>query len=847
MPTWAMPSLCAMTLLLSPHLAAAAEGIVSEESPVTAAAADDWTAVDKLEIYPATVELRGRDDRQQLVVTARRGQTASLPAFDATRQVTFRSANDDIATIGSDGVVHPVGSGTTEIEIRGPRLAAKVPVTVEHGSDLLPISFRHEIMPILTKAGCNGGGCHGKSGGRGGFQLSLFGFDPATDYEAIVMGSRGRRLFPAQPDSSLLLAKPLGSVPHGGGLRLEQDSPECQRLLRWISDGARGMDGDEAELTGLEVAPAGGMLRHHGQQQLAVTAVYADGSRRDVTRVTEFRTNDPAIAQVNEWGLITAAARTGETAIVCLFQGQVGVSRILVPLVRPVDSPKDATELVTGDAFPIANPIDTHVLAKLAQLRVRPSPLADDATFLRRASLQIAGRLPTADEVEVFLADTSVQKRTELVDRLLASGGYADLFAQKWSDVLRNKRRGQKDRIPGTIGFHRWIRNAIATNMPYDQFVEAILTATGTPETCPPTQWYHEVRYLDRYVDDTAQVFLGVRIGCARCHHHPSENFSQEDYYGLAAFFARVGRRGGAGVEERRANETIFVKPSGEVKHPLTDEVVPPHGLGAEPVKVDLYGDPRQALVDWMRRDDNPYFAKAFVNRMWAHFFGRGLVEPLDDLRQTNPATNDPLLEMLAEEFLSSGFDMRHIVRLIATSTTYQLSSEPNEDNLDEMQSYARFYPQRLTAEVLLDAIDTATGVPTGFGGLPAGTTAVQLPDEDYTNGFLTLFGRPPRESACECERVAAPSLSQSLFLMNDKFFLDKVNAKKSLAEQLTAETGEPTAQIDKLFLATLSRPPRTDERERALAYLAEEKQPLEAYRNLLWVLLNTKEFMYVH
>jgi hypothetical protein len=847
MPTWIMPSCYALALLMLPCLVRSAEPPVAHEPTPGTSNASDWQDVEKLEVFPSAVMLCGRDDRQQLIVTARRSDARMLHRFDATREVTFRSANPKIASVTTDGVVHPQGSGRTEIEIRGPRRTVVVPVTIEQGAEFLPVSFEREIMPILTKAGCNSGGCHGKSGGRGGFQLSLFGFDPATDYETIVQGSRGRRLFPAQPLHSLVVAKPLGSVPHGGGLRLAADTPECQRLVRWIAGGAERSTGDEPQLSSIEVTPAGAMLRHHAGQQLTVTAVYSDGSRRDVTRVTEFRTNDPAVANVDELGLITAAAKTGETAIVCLFQGQVGVSRILTPLIKTDHATDRFGDLVASGEFPIANPIDTHILAKLRELNVRPSSIADDATFLRRASLQIAGRLPSASEVEAFLADSSAQKRGELVDRLLTDGGYADLFAQKWSDILRNKRRGQKERIPGTVGFHRWIRNAIATNMPYDQFVEAIITATGTPESCPPTQWYHEVRYLDRYVDDTAQVFLGVRIGCARCHHHPSENFSQEDYYGLAAFFARVGRRGGTGVAERRANETIFVLPAGEVKHPLTNEVVPPHGLGAEPVKIDRYGDPRSSLVDWMRRRDNPYFAKAFVNRMWAHFFGRGLVEPLDDLRQTNPATNEPLLEMLAEEFRTSGFDMRHVVRLIASSTTYQLSSEPNEDNLDETQSYARFYPQRLTAEVLLGAIDTATGVPTSFGGLPPGTTAVQLPDEDYTNSFLTLFGRPPRESACECERVAAPSLSQSLFLMNDKFFLDKVGAKKSLAEELAKPSGEEAESVDKLFLAALSRPPRDDERAKALAYIAKEEQPLEAYRNLLWVLLNTKEFMYVH
>jgi hypothetical protein len=338
-----------------------------------------------------------------------------------------------------------------------------------------------------------------------------------------------------------------------------------------------------------------------------------------------------------------------------------------------------------------------------------------------------------------------------------------------------------------------------------------------------------------------------MRIGCARCHHHPFEKISQEDYYGLAAFFSRVDRKGGAGVAERRANEEIFIKPTGSVKHPVTGEVVPPHGLGGPDVEIPMFADPREVLVDWMTEPDNPYFARAFVNRMWAHFFGRGLVDPLDDLRVTNPASNEPLLDALAQEFINSGFDMRHIVELICSSTTYQLSSKPNDYNLDETQNHSRFYPQRLKAEVLLDAIDQATGVPTRYTGLPKGTRALQLPDEGYSNEFLKLFGRPPRDSACECERSAEPSLTQSLYVMNDRFMLGKLAAGSGLAARLAGEKREPAEKIREMFLTVLSRKPTAQEQQEAAAYLAGEGDAKKAYGNLLWVLLNTKEFLYVH
>lgn len=451
------------------------------------------------------------------------------------------------------------------------------------------------------------------------------------------------------------------------------------------------------------------------------------------------------------------------------------------------------------------------------------------------------------DETEAFLGDQSSDKREQLVDRLLASPDYADHFAQKWSDLLRNKRRGQSPRIPGTIAFHRWIRNALATNMPYDQFVREVITATGNVAVNPPAQWYAEVRYLDRYVDDTAQVFLGIRIGCARCHHHPFERFSQDDYYGLAAFFGRVDRKGGAGVAERRADETVFVKATGEVKHPVTGEVVSPRGLDEEPSEFAPFEDPRHALVDWMSSSENPYFARAFVNRMWAHFFGRGLVEPMDDLRVTNPATIEPLLDDLAAEFIDSNFDMKHIVRMICTSTTYQLSSLGQDDNLDETQNHSRFYPQRMPAEMLLDAFDHVSGVPTRYSGLPAETRAMQLPDEDYSNEFLKLFGRPKRESACECERTAEPSLSQSLFVMNNSFIIGKAISSKGYAAALAKDEREDNAKLRELFLSAISREPTSQDLADANAYLASEKDKRKAYGNLLWALMNTKEFMYIH
>lgn len=800
----------------------------------------DVSAVSEIEAYPATVQLAGRDSRQQLLVTAKFSPDV---VRDVTRQAVYRSADPQVAEVSSHGVILPRGSGQTEIEITLGMQRRSVPVSVVQGDQFLPIDFAEEIVPILTKAGCNSGGCHGKSGGRGDFQLSLFGFDPRNDFDAIVKASRGRRLFLSSPNHSLLLRKPLAEVAHGGGQRLQREGPEVERLRRWIATGAGRGDVGGPHLTRIEVAPESRMLGHHLQQQVLVTAVYSDQSRRDVTRLTEFRSNDAGVATVNEQGLLTTAARTGETAIVCIYRGLVGVARILVPR----QSLPGNDSAAAWSQFPKNNFIDDHVLAKLQQLGLPPSPVVDDAGFLRRATLQIAGRPPTADEVRRFLEDSNAAKREQLVDQLLQSGGHADYFAQKWSDILRNKLRKQKDRFPGTVGFHRWIRRAIAENMPYDRFVEEIITASGSPAVNPPAQWYAEVRSLDRYVDDTAQVFLGVRIGCARCHNHPFERFTQNDYYGLAAYFTRVARKGGTGLKtERAAEEVIYILPTGDVRHPETGQVVPPHGLDGPPETIAPYEDPRYHLVEWMRRPDNPYFARAFVNRMWAHFFSRGLIEPLDDIRVTNPAANEPLLQALAQEFVKNKFDMRHMVKLICTSTTYQLSSTPEAGNLEDTMAHARFYPQRLPAEVLYDAVSTVTQTRGRFADMPEGTTATQLPHEDFLNEFLHVFGRPPRESACECERVAEPSLSQSLFLLNDPELLSKLGNKGAVAAKLAKDQRPPEEKVRELFLTALSRPPTPEEMTKALDHIRSEKDAASAYSDLLWVLVNMKEFLYV-
>jgi hypothetical protein len=520
------------------------------------------------------------------------------------------------------------------------------------------------------------------------------------------------------------------------------------------------------------------------------------------------------------------------------YQGQVAVIRALVPLGVPIARYPD---------FPTANLIDAAALKQWKALGIVPSEPCTDAEFIRRAALDITGTLPTAAEVKALVADPSPAKREALVDRLIERPEYASFFAVKWSDLLRNKRENQAGFQHGTFTFHDWIRESLAHNVPYDRFVRSILAASGTPESAPPVQWYRRLKAPDAFVDDTAQVFLGMRLQCAKCHHHPFERWSQDDYYSFAAFFARIGRK--ADPEARRSGRTeevIFTARSGSVQHPKTGQTMTPRGLGGTPLSIPAPLDPRQKLVDWLADTNNPYFARAVVNRYWAHFFGRGIVEPMDDLRQTNPPSNPELLDGLARDFVAHGYDLKRLVRLIATSRTYGLSSVPTETNARDRQSFARHYPRRLSAEVLLDAIAQVTGVPNAFGGLPVGMRAIELPDESVSSAFLDTFGRPRRDTACECERVTDASLGQSLMLLNSVDVQARLTGGGGRAEQFAKDPRPDEAKIDELFWTAFARAPSHGETAAALDHLARHKgQRREAFEDLLWALINAREFQF--
>ena len=793
---------------------------------------------------PQPLRLLGPDARQQLLATASLSNSALR---DVTRQVSYSVTPANVVRIEKQGLVLPLADGKATITAKDPSgLTASLPVTVERFRQVTPINFPNQIVPIFTKIGCNGGGCHGKSAGQNGFRLSLLGFEPTEDYEHLVKESRGRRLFPAAPDRSLVLLKATGTLPHGGGKRLDPSSDDYRLLRRWISQGMPYGKSNAPTVARIEVFPKERTMPLKSDQQLVVMAHYTDGSSEDVTRSAVYDANDKEMARIGESGLVTIAEQPGDVAVMVRYQAQVAVFRATIPLGAPVEN------------LPIPrNFIDELVFKKLKTVGMPPSEICDDATFIRRVTLDIAGRLPTPDETTKFLVSQNPAKREARIDSLLESADYADYFANKWSALLRNKRSAPVH-ARGTYAFHDWIRDSLLENKPFDQFAREVLTASGEIEQNPPVAWYRQVTSTTMQMEDTAQLFLGQRLQCAQCHHHPFEKWSQQDYYGFSAFFSQVGRKPSGDPGE----DLIYAKrgmPSATNKK--TKQPVKPAGLGATPVSLTPDDDPRQALVDWMTSKENRFFARSLANRYWKHFFTRGLVDPEDDMRETNPPTNPELLDALAKHFVESGYDLKDLVRTICRSQTYQLSAIPNQYNKIDKQFFSRFYPRRLTAEVLLDAVNAVTKSESKFDGLPPGTRAVQLPDNSFnaSSYFLTVFGRPEMSSSCECERSGDASLAQSLHLINAKDIQQKISADNGRAALLAKESELSDDQkIRELYLWVYAREPDASELALARKHLdgkmtAKDSassplpNPREAWEDIVWALLNTKEFLFNH
>jgi hypothetical protein len=809
--------------------------------PLAAYAEDPKATISKLVVSPTTVTIRGLDDTAQLLVTGDR----SGRLLDLTGDAIYSVSDPKVARVEADGRVIPLANGSAEIRVASSGQTATARLIVSGQDSTRPIHFANHIEPVLTKLGCNSGGCHGKISGQNGFRLSLLGFDPEFDYMTLLKESRGRRLFAADPDQSLLLLKGAGVVPHGGGKKMEFGSEEYKLLRRWVNSGAPFGSEKDPIVTRVSVTPETRILDRQGRQQLAVLAHYSDGSSEDVTRRTQFESNETEVATVSETGLVRSLSTTGQAAVMVRFNGNVTTFRAIVP--RPGNAPKFD--------FPEQNGIDRHTAAKWRELGIKPSAPCTDEQFIRRVSLDITGSLPSLKTISEFQADQATDKRSKLIDRLLDSPEYAEYFANKWSDILRVKRRGQAERAQGTFAFHAWIRDAIAADKPYDQFAREILSAIGDETKVPATVWYKEVRTAEQFVDDLSQVFLGQRLACAQCHHHPYEKWSQDDYWGLAAFFGRVGTKqlpnvGRSNNSNQTLRQMVYTKSAGTVLNKRTNKPAPTKPLGADAISVGTEDDPRVALADWMTTVKNPFFARAVANRYWAHFLGRGIVDPLDDMRVTNPPSNPALLDALAEGLTENKYSLKALIRMIVSSQTYQLGAEPNEFNQTDKQSFARYYPKRLPAEVVFDAVCAITESPADFAGLPkdlhAPRRAIMLPDESFQSYFLDVFGRPQRISACECERVNDASLAMVLHLLNSDEVQGRLARSGGRADKLAKDTRPDDDKIAELFLLTQARLPNPEQLKLAKEHLIKnEKNKKVAYENIIWALVNSKSFLF--
>ena len=782
-----------------------------------------------IQVAPERSTLVGRRATRQLLAS-----TPGESARDLTRSAQWVSLDPTIAVVSPTGQVTPKSDGTATIVARGESgIEARATVEVAGMTSPSRVSFRNDVVAAFSQANCNMGACHGTPTGKGGFRLSLRGYLPDQDFMTVTREVSGRRIDTLAADSSLMLTKPLGQVPHEGGLRLTRGSKSFELLRDWIAEGAKD-DPSAAKPVRLEIAPGARLLESPARtQQTAVVAHYADGSTRDVTPLCYHSSSNPTVAEVDADGYVAFKA-PGEVAVIAHYLGLVATVRL--------------THLVEVPGFIVANvpqdnPIDRAVFGKLNRMRVEASPGCTDAEFIRRASLDIVGVLPSPDEVRAFVADPNPARRTRLVDALLARPEFNDFWALKFADILRAN--GRLIETKGTLAFHRWIKANLERDVPLDQFVRDLLTADGSSLRNPAANYYRISRDPESSVEATAQLFLGVRIQCAKCHNHPFERWTQDDYYGFAAFFARVKRKPGG----LPGDEVVYLGDKGEVKQPRTGAAMKPKALGG-PTYDDPKQDPadrRESLAHWLTGADNPFFAKSLANRIWYHLMGRGVVEPVDDFRDSNPASNDELLAALTANLTANGFQLKPLIRAIAVSRAYGLSAQPQGPNAADTIYFSHAYARLLPAEVLLDAISTVTDTSTAFDNLPKGTRAVQIPDGRTENTFLKTFGRPARELACECERETDSNLSQALQLIGGATLNGKLRDDSGRMARLASSPLDPTAIATDLYAVALGREATPRELAAATRHFAATPDRRQATEDLGWAIINSKEFLFRH
>jgi hypothetical protein len=794
--------------------------------PVVAAPAANPVS---LEVLPPSVTLDGPRARQQVVVL---GKYADGSVFDLTRQAKLTAATPHAAV---DGVaLTPVKDGEGEVRVEAAGKSVSVRVKVANAAREAPADFSTEVVPLLIRQGCNQGACHGAQHGKGGFRLSLLGFDPSFDHTQIVKSAEGRRIVPSDPERSILLMKPSLLMEHGGGERIKPGSWQYDRLRRWLEDGAPAPRPTDPTVSKLEIFPPRRILKPGEQQQLVLRATWSNGKVEDVTRLAQYDSLNDSLASVQGEGLVQCR-QAGETHIMIRYCGQAGVFQVTSPYATLAGYPE----------LPRHNFIDDHLIAKWKGLGITPSALCSDTEFLRRLYLDVIGTMPTADEIRAFLADKDANKRGKAIDRVLERPEFVDFWALKWGDLLRNSRTALQEK--GMWSFHNWIRASIRDKQPVDEFVRDIITAEGSAFTEGPANYYRIGSNSSDWAETTSQIFLGVRMQCAKCHHHPFEKWSQDDYYGMAAFFSRMGTKNSQEFGLFGRETVIHLRMTGEQNHPRKGGVVKPRPLDGD--ATDDPFDRRRKLAEWITAKENPFFARNIANRFWGYLMGRGLVEPLDDMRATNPATNPELLDALARDFAAHKFDLRHLVRTILNSRAYQLSSQVTAGNAKDVENihYARHTVRRLSAEQLADALDFATGTQEKYPGLPLGTRAIQLPDTEVRSYLLDVLGRPPRQITCECERVGVPNLAAALHLMNGDLINSKLGRAGSRIDKLFQAKKPLPDMVDELYIATLGRMPKPEEKTHALAEVAKAPNPRIGVEDLLWVLLNSREFLFSH
>jgi len=816
-------------------------------------------AEESLVILPNSFELMYPGAEQSLIVEKRDasdrfvGQVAS--------GVTWASSNPDVALV-VDGRVRAVGDGEATIEARWQEEKATATVRVSGTDEKLQWEFRRHVLPILAKQGCNSGACHGALAGKGGFKLSLRGYDPMSDHWWITRQARGRRVEPADPALSLLLAKPTGSVPHKGGVRLEIDSEDYRLLGKWISDGAAAPSEADAQLDTVRVLPEAVTLKKGDRQQLIVTARYSDGREEDVTRWAKFSSTNATVATVSPDGMVEVIGN-GQGAIAVWFSSRIVLTEIKAPYPYHVED--EVYELTTKRNF-----IDQLVLDKLKSLHLAPSPRSKDEAFLRRAYLDTIGTLPTLEETRSFVGEEDGEnenlqanraRRDALIDELLEREEFIDYWTYKWSDLLLVN--GRRLRPKAVKAYYEWIRSQVADNAPWDQIVRQIITASGNSHTDGATNFYALHQTPEDMSENVSLAFLGLSIGCAKCHDHPLEKWTNDQYYAMANLFARVRAKGwGGDPRSGQGMRTLYVAPEGELVQPRTGKPQPPAPLDGETLPFDDPRDRRLALAEWVTNPKNPYFSRAIANRVWANFFGVGLVDPTDDLRVSNPASNSRLLDALAKWLVDHDFDLKGLMRLILQSETYQRSSVALAENEADRRFYSRYYPRRLMAEVLHDAIAQVTEVPAKFTHLaydgsavvetkeyPEGTRAIELYDSAVLAPFLKTFGRNERDITCECERTNTPSLVQVLHISNGDTVNNRLREKESCVGKALAAEVSNRQVVDDAFLTALSRKPTVKEVQQLLPLIenAEDTERREVIEDLYWGLMSSREFLFNH